>query len=106
MVCKEKKLNYIGEYVEDDFLRLKQWGFNLIRFGVIWDGVEPEPGLYDDSYLDKLRDQIRMARNNGLYVLLDMHQDLYSAAYGDGAPSWATIYDIRRRCLRFDGTLE
>ncbi|MFB9327970.1 cellulase family glycosylhydrolase [Paenibacillus aurantiacus] len=93
MVCKEKKLHYIGEWAEDDFRRLKEWGFNFIRLGVIWDGVEPEPGVYDDDYLGKLREQIRMARDHGLYVLLDMHQDLYSAAYGDGAPSWATLSD-------------
>lgn len=93
MVCKEKGLNYVGEWDEADFRRLKQWGFNLIRFGVIWDGVEPEPGVYDDRYLDKLLGQIRLAHRYGLYVFLDMHQDLYSLQYGDGAPPWATLSD-------------
>ena len=31
------------------------------------------------------------AKAQGLYVLLDMHQDLYSVKFSDGAPAWATL---------------
>ncbi len=35
-------------YIVDEgpglYARLRDWGFNVIRLGVIWDGLEPEPG--------------------------------------------------------------
>ena len=38
---------------------------------------------------------IGWAEKYGLYVFLDMHQDLYSCKYSDGAPEWATLTDER-----------
>ncbi len=93
MVCKEKERNYIGDYKEEDFQKLKQWGFNVIRLGIFWDGVEPQPGQYDDHYLTEIDKFIIMAQQHGISVFLDMHQDLFSCKYADGAPEWATLTD-------------
>lgn len=93
MVCKEKERNYIGDYKEEDFMTLKQWGFNVIRLGIFWDGLEPLPGQYDNNYLSKVDKLIELAGKNDLCVILDMHQDLFSCIYSDGAPEWATITD-------------
>jgi len=93
MVCKDKSKGYIEDWNERDFEKLRQWGFNVIRLGVIWDGVEPLPGEYDEEYVEKIRNWVRLAYRFGLYVFLDMHQDLYSAAFSDGAPEWATLTD-------------
>lgn len=92
MVCKDKG-NYIGAWDEGDFRKLKEWGFNVVRLGIIWDGVEPEPGKYDDEYLAEIEKLVEYAAEQGLWVFLDMHQDLYGVEYGDGAPQWATITD-------------
>ncbi len=91
--CKNKDRGYIGDWCSSDFQKMKQWGFNVIRLGIIWDGIEPFPGQYDDAYLEKVRTLIRLAHQQDLYVFLDMHQDLYSSLFSDGAPSWATITD-------------
>jgi len=91
LVCKDKAKNYVETVSEKDFKQFKELGFNLIRFGLIWDGVEPNPTEYDVAYLEKLKTQIKLAEKYGLYVFLDMHQDLYSVLYSDGAPEWATI---------------
>ncbi|MEK3889988.1 glycoside hydrolase family 5 protein [Bacillus sp. FSL K6-3431] len=93
MVCKDAKQNYIGDWGEDDFKKIQSWGFNVIRFGVIWDGLEPEPGSYNDSYIEELRHLIQLAHKKNLYIILDMHQDLYSSVYASGAPYWATFTD-------------
>lgn len=93
MVSKDKERNYIGDWTPEDFTKLEQWGFNVIRLGIIWDGIEPEPGRYDDQYLESIRHWIRLANQHGMYVFLDMHQDLYSCLYSDGAPAWATMTD-------------
>ncbi|WP_062105948.1 cellulase family glycosylhydrolase [Bacillus niameyensis] len=93
MVCKDKSVHYVGDWGEKDFYNLKKWGMNVIRFGVIWDGIEPEAGAYNDLYIEELRRLIQLANKFGLFVFLDMHQDLFSADFGDGAPVWATITD-------------
>jgi|WetSurMetagenome_2_1015567.scaffolds.fasta_scaffold03971_6 endoglycosylceramidase len=97
-VNKDPKMNYTDIDSTMTFEKLNQWGFNCIRLGVIWDGVEPNPGVYNEKYLDKLEKSVTLASHNGLYVLLDMHQDLYGVSFGegntslgDGAPKWATL---------------
>jgi endoglycosylceramidase len=73
------------------FDRLASWGWNAVRLLVMWEGLEPERGIYDDAYLDALKALAVAAGERGLYVIVDFHQDLFSRGLGgDGAPSWAT----------------
>ncbi len=68
---------------------LAEWGWNAIRLLVIWEGLEPERGIYDDVYLDKLKALAIAAGERGLSVIVDFHQDLFARELGgDGAPSW------------------
>jgi endoglycosylceramidase len=91
LVNKNPKQGYIGPEGVQEFESFKKWGFNIIRLGIIWDGLEPEPGQYNEEYLKKIDAQIELAKANGLFVFLDMHQDLFSVKYSDGAPEWATL---------------
>ncbi|HUU12308.1 MAG TPA: cellulase family glycosylhydrolase, partial [Terriglobia bacterium] len=91
LVNKSQASDYIGDETLRDFEQMADWGFNCVRLGVIWDGLEPEPGKFDQRYLEKIDRQIRWARRNGMYVFLDMHQDLFSVKFSDGAPAWATL---------------
>lgn len=93
LVNKNPEENYLGQNDQESIKKIQSWGFNCIRLGVIWDGLEPEPGKYDENYLRGIDDRIRWAAENNLYVVLDMHQDLYSVLYSDGAPEWATLHD-------------
>lgn len=66
-------------------------GFNVVRLGVIWAGVEPSPGEYNAAYIASIQQTVNMLAAHGIYTILDMHQDLYSASLGgEGAPEWAT----------------
>ncbi len=77
-----------------DVERIRSWGFNLVRLGVIWEGIAPERGTLDDAYLDRVRELVRLFADHDIHVLIDMHQDLYSREFGgDGAPSWAVYTD-------------
>ncbi len=87
VVNKNRHEGYIVDEGPGLYARLRDWGFNVIRLGVIWDGLEPEPGAYNEAYLKRLDEQIDWARASGLLVFLDMHQDLYSVLYSDGAPA-------------------
>jgi endoglycosylceramidase len=75
----------------EDYQEMRSWGMNCVRLGMLWDGLEPEPGAYDEAYLAHIDESIAWAKEAGLYVFLDMHQDLYSPQYSDGAPDWATL---------------
>ncbi|MCX4028604.1 glycoside hydrolase family 5 protein [Endozoicomonas sp. SM1973] len=70
------------------------WGFNFVRFLIFWDRLEPAPGVYDQQYLAEIAERVRWYAKHNMYVLLDMHQDLYALQFGgDGAPDWATVTD-------------
>ncbi|MHB9033709.1 MAG: cellulase family glycosylhydrolase [Anaerolineae bacterium] len=85
--------DYTLPWDDADLAQLAGWGFNLVRLGVIWDALEPQPGVYNESYLAQVGQILDSCAQNGIYAILDMHQDLYSTLYSDGAPAWATITD-------------
>lgn len=91
VVNKNPDTKYLGHISNEEFALFRTWGFNVVRLGIIWDGLEHEPGVYNEEYLKGIDEMIQWAADNGLYVFLDMHQDLYSVEFSDGAPSWATI---------------
>ncbi len=77
---------------DKDFQTLQSLGMNLIRLGVMWPGVEPQRGQYDSAYLDTVEEIVRNSAKYGIYVLVDMHQDVLSEKFcGEGIPAWATI---------------
>ncbi|AIY01526.1 glycoside hydrolase family protein [Arthrobacter sp. PAMC 25486] len=80
-----------GTWTKHDLEDLAARGFTLVRLGVMWAAVEPEPGAYDKDYLDWIVEQLDLIHDAGMAVLLDSHQDLYSQSFGDGAPYWATL---------------
>ncbi|RLD83758.1 MAG: hypothetical protein DRJ07_06075 [Bacteroidetes bacterium] len=85
----------VGWPKKQDYADLtEKWGFNFVRYLVLWDGIEPKKGEYDTIYFDRIRERLDWCYDLGLYVVLDMHQDLYALRYGgDGAPDWAIIDD-------------
>lgn len=90
----EKK--YAFDFNEDLIRKLSHMGFNLVRLGLTWDSIEPEPNKYNEENLDKIEKVADLCAKYGIYFFLDMHQDLYSGApetWGDGAPAWACITD-------------
>ncbi|MDR2525742.1 MAG: glycoside hydrolase family 5 protein [Oscillospiraceae bacterium] len=82
------------------FARYAARGFNVLRLGVTWENLEPTPGEYNESYLRSMDAIFTAAAAHGVYIFLDMHQDLYSGfetRIGDGAPAWATLSDGYRQ---------
>ena len=66
------------------------WGFNLSRFLIFWDHVEPSPGEIDGAYLDAVELRLDWFAAADIHVVLDMHQDVYAERFCcDGAPGWA-----------------
>jgi len=75
---------------DDDAAFLAREGFDTVRLGVIYAGVEPRPGAYDDAYLDRIERTVATLGRHGIVSLLDFHQDLYAERFqGEGWPDWA-----------------
>ena len=83
-----------------DFEALKKMGFNMVRLGVIWEAVEREPGVYDMEYLDKIEEIINTLGKNGIYTMVDAHQDVFSRNFcGEGVPYFYTnLLDYDKKC--------
>ena len=77
---------------EDVIQETKDFGMNAVRLLIFWSAIEPEKGVYNDQYLEEVAKRVKWYTDNGAWVVLDMHQDLYSKAVGgNGAPDWATL---------------
>jgi endoglycosylceramidase len=84
-------------HVEADYQRMASWGFNVVRLPIAWNFIEPQPNIYDDSYLANYVDRdIAWAKRYGIYIIIDMHQTYWSPHFtyyegtpGNGLPSWA-----------------
>ena len=88
---RQRENNHFYPGFEKAFGYFRRSGFNLLRFGIFWDGAEPEPGQVDMEYLRKVKNIVNLAEENGIYILLDMHQDLFAQKFIDGAPDWACL---------------
>jgi endoglycosylceramidase len=69
---------------------IKSWGFNTIRLGVMWSGVEPEMGVYNETYVGIISDILDDMEAHGINAIIDVHQDVLSSYFCeyDGAPKW------------------
>lgn len=97
-ICDKSLGNEFRYNLDEEFFeKYRAKGFNLIRLGVQWANLEPEPEKYSESYLASIDRIFALAEKYGVYILLDMHQDLYSSfdgiGDGDGAPLWACAMD-------------
>jgi endoglycosylceramidase len=99
-----------------DFQQLRPLGYNVIRLTLSWSLLEPTVdggidlvGTPSHMYMDRIAQVVAWAKAEGIYVLLDLHQDTWSkydyttAAErpsclaplqgidgADGAPEWAS----------------
>jgi len=94
-----------------DASEIARLGFNVVRLGILWEGIEPgtaapddpaicskgspqDPGQWNqavaDRYLSRVAEVVNLLGQYHVYTLLDMHQDVYSHIFrGEGAPAWA-----------------
>lgn len=92
---RELLINAVNVYRDtnpDGLDWVKEWGFNGVRLVIFWSFIEPEMGQFDLAEIERLAALVDKAAELGLYVVIDMHQDLWAAKpeddWGRGAPSW------------------
>jgi endoglycosylceramidase len=89
----------------DDARFLRRHGFNTIRLGIIYKGLEPEPPgsdgkpNYRKGYLRSIARTERVLAKRGIFTLLDFHQDMFNERYqGEGGRTGRrSTTDFRRR---------
>ncbi|MCU0660923.1 MAG: cellulase family glycosylhydrolase [Myxococcota bacterium] len=116
-------LTYIGrpfplKEADAELGRIRSLGFNSIRLLWIWEAVEPAArGSYDGDFLDYFEKIIAKAKEHGLYVLVNLHENLFSrhlfvrynentdALYksacrneATGAPRWKAVCTVDGEC--------
>ena len=105
---------WIPPLCRNDLTEMRQLGFNVVRLAMSWSLLEPRRGEISTTYLDRIAQVVGWAREERIYVLLDMHSNAYSRYIGsadpahlplpggqapgldnyDGAPAWATFPDF------------
>jgi endoglycosylceramidase len=79
---------------DEDAAFLASEGYNTVRVGLIYKAIEPQPGQYDDKYLERIENTVKVLGRHGIVSLLDFHQDLYNEKFqGEGWPDWAVRDD-------------
>ncbi len=108
---------------QNDLAQVRADGFNVVRLTINWSELEPTPGHYSNTFLDRVSQVVSWAKQQGVSVILDMHEDGYSrflnypadsnvkkipAPSGcsstngqDGAPRWATLTNGEPSCALF-----
>ena len=98
-----------------DAAKIASLGFDVVRLGIVWAGLEPAKGSPNDpakcthgkpddrgkldtsvldAYLARVKQTVDLLGRYHIYTLLDMHQDVYSQVFeGEGAPPWAVCTD-------------
>lgn len=82
-------------HYESDYATIASWGFNAVRLPISWENIEPRAGVYDDSYLQKVDQDVAWAEQYGIYVVLGMMQLCWSSQFSFcsgvsvGFPKWA-----------------
>ncbi len=98
-------------FTNADAAKIASFGFDIVRLGIIWQGLEPGYGSINDpatctkgtpgnaheynqsiinKYLSRLDKTVSILAAHGIFTLIDMHQDVWNQAFeGEGAPNWA-----------------
>ncbi len=79
----------------DDAAAIADLGFNTVRTGIAHAGLAPAPGDYDDAYLADFVETVDALTAEDLYVLVDVHQDMFNERYqGNGFADWMTADSV------------
>ncbi|NOZ84795.1 MAG: glycoside hydrolase family 5 protein [Deltaproteobacteria bacterium] len=83
---------------QSDLDVFKEASVNSVRLLTFWRAIAPYgPTSFDSDYLEKLNAEAGILQENGMYIILDMHQDLWGDPFAShGAPAWACPDELKQ----------
>jgi endoglycosylceramidase len=89
--------DHLVDITDEDIAIFKENGIRQARLLTFWKAITPdEPGVVDEAYLDKFLERVKKLTDNDIYVVIDMHQDLWGAPFvNHGAPTWACPEELQ-----------
>lgn len=80
----------LPEVTDDTMQTMAAWGFNAVRLGFHWSLYEPVQGEPNSTYLSGIAQVVKRLGEYGIFVVLDMHQDVWAPMYcnAHGFPDW------------------
>ncbi|MFH2008102.1 MAG: cellulase family glycosylhydrolase [bacterium] len=83
--------DHLFDFQASDIELLLESGINSVRMLTFWKAVTPDaPDVVDEGYLAAFAGQVDELTAAGLYVVIDMHQDLWGVPFAPhGAPERA-----------------
>lgn len=90
---------YSVPYTSVDYERFKRWGLNAVIYSLGWTSPDVEPtelgvGIYNETFLAALREQVDLAKKNGLKVFIENGMVFFHGGGGEG--TWSGWSDIPR----------
>ena len=81
------------------FGQMKALGFDAVRLMWMWEAVYPEKKLRPDrDYLEYFEELIRLAGEHGIYVMVNLHENLWSRVFYSLYSEWP----VCEQCCRYD----
>lgn len=93
----ELKPSVLQKWMDFFLSKADENGINIIRLGTTWASIEPKENEYNDALIRQFRAFVDECAKKDIFVLLDMHQDLFTSQgkWGDGAPKWVIDPSIK-----------
>jgi len=86
-IPQSQTFNTVDSLDAETMDNLRKWGFNVVRLGVMWPGVEPVLHQLDQPYLQEIVQLTERLAERGVYTIADFHQDVGSRRFcGEGFP--------------------
>lgn len=101
--------SYVGkpfplDHADRHFSQLHKLGINSIRLIMTWEAIQPEAsGKFDQEYLNYIQKIVEKANKHHIYVLMDMHQDLFGRFF---ISRFNDIFDILKTGIIKPGSME
>lgn len=90
VIADDISLAELRPLADEYFARMHEWGLDTARLPFSWEALEPVHDQWDEKYLDRYEVLVDAAWAQGIRVIVDFHQDVWSRNYcGDGFPTWS-----------------
>ena len=87
---------YLIDFDQSERDTLKASGITVIRLLTFWTAIMPVDGEVDADYLERFRAFLDSFTDDGFWVIVDMHQDLWGRPFRNhGAPPWACPEELQ-----------